>query len=56
MALKTVEGEGNFLWKRGRVVYGTGLENQRSFKDFREFESHRFRHHPAPARHPEKGK
>lgn len=30
------------LWKRGRVVEGTGLENQRR-ATVREFESHRFR-------------
>ena len=30
------------LWKRGRVVEGTGLENQRG-ATHREFESHRFR-------------
>ena len=30
-------------WKRGRVVYCTGLENRR-LERVREFESHRFRH------------
>ena len=29
-------------WKSGRVVYGTGLENQRC-ESIREFESHLFR-------------
>ena len=31
------------LWKCGRVVEGTGLENQQR-ETVREFESHRFRH------------
>ena len=33
---------GFFVWKCGRVVYGSGLENQR-IERYREFESHRFR-------------
>ena len=31
------------VWKRGRVVEGSGLENRQGASS-REFESHRFRH------------